>query len=61
MTNSLCPTNKPIFGNVPFTGVNIDVELFDISPIKKDCGFEPKISFVEGIKKTVEWLKEIDR
>lgn len=61
MTSELCPDNKPIFGNVPFTGINIDAEIFDISPLKNDCGFEPKISFKEGIVKTSNWLKEMDK
>jgi len=29
----------------------------DISELQKDTGFKPKISFEEGIKKTIEWYK----
>lgn len=31
--------------------------MFDINAVKNDTGFEPKISFEEGIKKTIDWIK----
>jgi len=52
--------NKPLFGNVPFTGVNVDINTFDISEIVNDCGFKAIISFAEGTRRTIEWLKEVD-
>lgn len=58
MTKANSPDNPPHFGDVPFTGVNISLETFDITPIIEDCGFKPKVSFVEGTKKTMDWLKE---
>lgn len=60
MTNANSPNNPPHFGDVPFTGVNVSLETFDTTPIKEDCGFIPKVSFAEGTKKTMEWLKEVD-
>lgn len=50
------PKLKPIFGAVPFTGVNLPLSYFSTDEIKKDCGFEAKISFKEGIKRTYNWL-----
>ncbi|MNZ90207.1 dTDP-L-rhamnose 4-epimerase [compost metagenome] len=29
----------------------------DLSKVRKDIGFEPKVSFVEGVKKFSEWVK----
>jgi nucleoside-diphosphate-sugar epimerase len=58
MTNANCPNNPPHFGDVPFTGVNVPLETFDITPLVEDCGFEAKISFAEGTKLTMDWLKE---
>jgi len=52
--------NKPLFGNVPFTGVNVDIDTFNISEIVNDCGFKAEISFAEGTGRTIEWLKEVD-
>ena len=51
---------KPIFGNIPFTGVNQDIKLFSIKELQNDCGYKPSISFEEGIKRTYEWLKEME-
>ncbi len=30
----------------------------DISPLRKDIGFEPKVDLKEGVEKTVAWYKE---
>ena len=60
MTSANSPDNPPHFGDVPFTGVNVSLETFDTTPIQEDCGFKPLISFAEGTKKTMDWLKEID-
>ncbi len=46
----------PNFGNVQFTGVNQLLDTFSIKELEKDCGFEPQISFEDGVKKTFEWL-----
>lgn len=47
----------PLFGDVPFTGVNLDLSVFSTHEIERDCGFNTSVSFEEGIKKTFEWLK----
>lgn len=60
MCNANAGDNKPLFGNVPFTGVNVDINTFDISEIVNDCGFKAEISFAEGTRRTIEWLKEVD-
>lgn len=59
MVGSCGPDCTPLFGEVPFTGTNIPLETFGIEDIKKDCGFAPEISFAEGTKMTMEWLKTI--
>lgn len=55
--NATKAKSKPIFGNVAFTGTNLDLHAFNISNIKNDCGFEPKICFKNGIIKTYNWIK----
>ena len=60
MCDANAKDNKPLFGNVPFTGVNVDINTFDISDLVNDCGFRPTVSFAEGTKRTIEWLKEVD-
>ncbi|MFA6832857.1 MAG: NAD(P)-dependent oxidoreductase [Bacteroidaceae bacterium] len=60
MTNSNCPDNPPHFGDVPFTGTNLPLETFSTKPIEEDCGFKSEISFAEGTRRTMEWLKETE-
>ena len=60
MTEANAPDNPPHFGDIPFTGINVPLETFDITPIREDCGFAPKVSFGEGTKRTLEWLRTVD-
>lgn len=50
---------KPIFGDVPFTGVNLPLSVYDTAVTKKDTGFEASIPFGIGTKMTMDWLKTI--
>lgn len=59
MVGSCGPNCTPLFGDVPFTGINMPLSTFDISDIKNDCGFEPEVNFAEGTKMTMEWLKTL--
>lgn len=49
----------PHFGDVPFTGTNMPLSTFDISDTKRDCGFVPEVSFGEGTRMTMNWLKTV--
>ena len=51
---------KPLFGDVPFTGTNMPLATFSTDAIRKDCGFETEVSFAEGTKRTMDWLKSLD-
>ena len=55
------PDSKPLFGDVPFTGTNMPLSTFGIDAIKNDCGFTPDVSFAEGTKMTMDWLKTIEQ
>ena len=57
MVGSCGPDCTPLFGDVPFTGTNMPLNTFAIDAIRKDCGFIPDVSFGEGTKMTMEWLK----
>lgn len=50
-----------IFGDVPFTGINLDLSVFDTKKTESHTGFKAEIPFAEGIKKTYEWLKEVEK
>ena len=41
----------------PDDGTRYEEEWFDITPLMEDTGYGPKISFVEGVSKTIEWMK----
>lgn len=55
--NTLAPDREFIFGDIPFTGVNMPLEDFDCSVTEKDTGFKAEISFAEGVRRTFEWLE----
>ena len=57
MKKSVSPNLDFIFGDIPFTGINLPISQFDCSETERDVGFKAKVSFAEGCKKTFEWLK----
>ena len=59
MTSALDKNAVPIFGDVPFTGTNMPLSSFDTTDTEKDTGFKAEISFSEGTKRTMEWLKTV--
>lgn len=59
MQGALAPDSKPLFGDIPFTGTNMPLNVFDVSEIEKDCGFKAEVSFAEGTKLTMDWLKTV--
>lgn len=58
MQQALAPEAEPIFGDVPFTGTNMPLETFSTVETEADTGFKAEISFAEGTKMTMDWLKE---
>ena len=58
MQQALAPDAVPIFVNVPFTGTNMSLNVFDSSKTEKDCGFRAEISFAEGTRLTMEWMEK---
>lgn len=58
MQQALAPDVLPLFGGIPFTGTNMPLETFSIADTTRDTGFIPEISFADGTRMTMEWLKE---
>lgn len=50
---------KLMFGAIPFGGVQLEYNEFDTSSLRK-LGFEPRISFAEGVKRTKKWMLEVE-
>lgn len=44
-------------GDVPYKNSKIDNQVLDISSLKADTGFEPSISFTEGIQDVISFFK----
>lgn len=61
MQESIAPDLEFIFGNIPFTGINLPLEKFDCSQTEKDTGFKAEVSFAEGTKRTMKWIKEMEK
>ena len=61
MKESIAKDVDFIFGDVPFTGVNLDLSIFDTKKTELDTGFKAEISFAEGVKRTYEWLKKVEK
>ena len=60
MKASIAPDLDFIFGDIPFTGIDLPLEKFDCSQTERDTGFKAEISFGEGVRRTMEWLKEVE-
>lgn len=58
MKSSIAPELDFIFGDIPFTGVDLPLSKFDCSQTEKDTGFKAKVSFADGCRLTMDWLKE---
>lgn len=59
MKASIAPDLDFIFGDIPFTGIDLPLEKFDCSKTEEDTGFKAEISFGEGCKRTYDWWKNI--
>ncbi len=48
----------PDLGTIPYTNNTVMSLRADISKLKKDTGFEPEVSFEDGIREIMEWCIE---
>lgn len=55
---TLAPERELRFGSVPYAGVQLPEERFSIRKLTEDTGFLPRISFEEGISRTMAWIRE---
>ncbi len=57
LQQTLAPNAALQFGDIPYTGTNMPLCTFDTGAVEADCGFKPEVSFAQGIRQTMEWLK----
>ncbi len=50
------PGTKLGIGEISFSGISLTYREFDMKRLHRELGFEPKVSFQEGIKQTAEWI-----
>ncbi len=55
--DTIDPSIELHLGEIPFNGQSLDAKEYDCTKLKKDTGFSAKISFEQGIKDTIEWLR----
>lgn len=61
MAHEVNPDLEIGLGELDFRGISLTYHEFDIEAVKNDTGFEPKIDFAEGIRRTIQWIsREMD-
>lgn len=45
------------FGEITNNVVSLPLDIFNIEKLRNDTGFEPVISFEDGIRRTAQWIK----
>lgn len=58
MKNIVDPDAEIGLGDLPFKGINISYNQFDLKKVEKDTGYLNKISFSKGIKMTADYIRE---
>ena len=56
--DTAAPDIEVEYGKVPYNDKQVMYLCADIDDLKKDTGFEPKYTFEQGIKETVEWCRQ---
>ncbi len=57
MKGAIAPDLDFIFGDIPFTGIDLPLAKFACCATKRDTGFRAQISFAEGCRRTCDWWK----
>jgi len=58
MKSAIAPDLDFIFGDIPFTGIDLPLANFDCGATERDTGFRAQVSFGEGCRRTCEWWKK---
>lgn len=57
MKNIVDPEAEIGLGDIPFKGVDISYDQFDLKKIVNDTGYKNQVSFAEGIRMTAEYIR----
>lgn len=61
MRDIVSPGTELGFGDIPFKGVDISYNQFDLKKVEKDTGYTNKVSFEQGIEMTFNWIKKANK
>ena len=57
MRDIVAPEAELGLGDIPFKGVNISYDQFDLKKVERDTGYKNEVSFAEGIRMTAEYIR----
>lgn len=57
MGEVVAPNIELGFGKLPYNGVSLTYQEFNMNELERDTGARAKVSFADGIIKTAEWIK----
>ena len=58
MRDIVSPNAKIGLGDIPFKGIDISYNQFDLKKVERDTGYMNKVPFEKGIKMTYDWIKK---
>ena len=58
MKDIVDPTAKLGFGDLPFNGININYNQFKLKKVEEDTGYINRVNFKDGIKKTLDYIRQ---
>ena len=58
MRDLVDPTAEIGLGDLPFKGVNVSYDQFDLKKVERDTGYVNQIPFAQGIKMTADYIRE---
>ena len=58
--NMIDPQAEMGIGDLPYKTNQIDHAITDICTLKEDTGYEPQISFEEGIRRTIDYYRSME-
>lgn len=61
MRDAVAPDAELGLGDIPFKGVSVNYNQFDMKQVERDTGYKNKVSFEDGIKMTAEYIRKEER
>lgn len=57
MRDIVDPVAEIGLGDIPFKGIDISYDQFDLHKVEEDTGYKNKVPFPDGIKLTADWIR----